>query len=54
MKFNILIAEDEEAMRKLLVSIVGIFFKKEYSFLKLNISTAKDGQEALDIAKKDR
>jgi len=54
MQFNLLIVEDEKDMRELLVSIVEIFFKKEYPFLNLHISTAKDGQEALDIAKKER
>ena len=54
MQFNLLIAEDEEVMRTLLVSIVEMFFKKEYPFLELSISEAEDGQEALDIVKKER
>jgi len=53
MKFNILIAEDEDAVREVLVSIVKMFFVKEYPFLELNVFTAINGQEALDIAKKE-
>ena len=50
MKFNLLIAEDEDAVRETLVSIIEMFFKKEYPFLNLNISSARDGLEALEIA----
>ncbi len=51
MRFNILIAEDEDDVRNLLKSIVGIFFLKEYPFLELDIKTVSNGQEALKIAK---
>ena len=53
MNFNILIAEDEEAVLDILVSIVDMFISKEYPFLNLNISKATNGQIALDIAKKE-
>ena len=54
MKFNLLIAEDEDNVRNILVSIVEIYFLKEYPFLKLNISTAENGKVALDIVNNER
>jgi len=51
MKFNVLIAEDEDDVRNLLKSIVGIFFLKKYPFLQLHVDTASNGKEALEIAK---
>ena len=53
MQFNLLIVEDEDGVRETLVSIVEIFFKKEYPFLKLNVSAAGDGLEALEIVTKE-
>jgi len=53
MKFNILIVDDEEVILDILVSIVDMFISKEYPFLNLNISTATNGQIALDMVKKE-
>lgn len=53
MRFKILIAEDEDDVRNLLKSIVGIFFLKEYPFLELGVQTAQNGKEALEIAKSE-
>ena len=51
MNFNILIVDDEEDIVDILVSIVGMFFTKEYPFLNTNISKALNGEEALAITK---
>jgi len=49
MQFNLLIAEDEEVMRNLLLSIVEMFFRKEYPFLELHISTADNAEQEDDL-----
>ncbi len=52
MNFNILIVEDEVVVLDTLVIIVEMFLESEYPFLKLNISKALNGYEALEIAKR--
>ena len=54
MEFKILIVEDEDEVRTLLVSIVESLFVKEYSCITLSIETAQNGAEALQIAKQER
>jgi len=53
MQFKILIAEDEQEFRDILVSIVEMIFVKYYPSLELLISVAGNGQEELSIAQEE-
>lgn len=53
MRFKILIVDDEEDIRDILISIVEMIFIKDYPFLTLSLSSAQNGQEALGIVKKE-
>ena len=50
MKFNILIVDDEENIREILISLVKMIFLKNYPFLELHISDATNGSKAFAIA----
>jgi CheY-like chemotaxis protein len=54
MKFNILVVEDEEGVRKILVSLIEMIFMQEYPFLEFKVSSAPNGLKALSIVQSQK